>query len=96
MSVLWLRRQVPNTEYKRCRVRVLDLWDPVPITDSSTVKRVAAELSGTPAVFPPVEAVDRTEGIWDLYLPAETAEQHARRVYIDAGGWDCTIEFLGE
>ncbi len=85
-----------DAEYKCCRVRVLDLWAPVPITDSSTVERVAAELSGTPAIFPPVEAVDRAEGIWHLCLPAEAAEEHARRVYIDAGGWDCTIEFLGE
>ncbi len=85
-----------NAEYKRCRARVVDLWDPVPITDSSTVKRVAAELSGTPAIFPPVQSVERTEGIWDLYLPAEAAEKHASQVCIDAGGWDCTIEFLGE
>ena len=88
--------RLANTEYKRCRARVLDLWAPVPVTDDSTIKRVAAELSGTPAVFPPVEAVDRTEGIWDLYLPAKAAEKHARGVCIDAGAWDCTIEFLSE
>ncbi len=85
-----------DAEYKRCRARVLDLWSPVPITDSSTVERVAAELSDTPAIFPRVQAVDRREGIWDLYLPAEAAEEHERRVYIDAGGWDCTVEFLSE
>ena len=87
---------MPNAEYKRCRARVMDLWSPVPITDSSTAQRVAAELSGTPAVSPPVQAVDRTKGIWDFYLPADAAEEHARRVYIDAGAWDCTIEFLSE
>ena len=85
-----------NAEYKRCRARLVDLFTPEPITDSSTAQRVAAELSGTPAVFPPVQAVDRTKGIWDFYLPADAAEEHARRVYIDAGAWNCTIEFLSE
>jgi len=55
--------QMLNAEYKCCRARVVDLWLPVPITDSSTTERVAAELSGTPAIFPLVQAVDRTEGI---------------------------------
>jgi len=85
---------MPNVEYKRCRARVVDLCSPVPITDSSTVERVAAELSSTPAVFPPVQAVDRTKGIWDFYLPADAAEEHARQVHIAAGGWDCAVEFL--
>ncbi len=88
--------QMLNAEYKRCRARVVDLWEPLPITDSSTIKRVAAELSGTPAIFPPVQAVERTENIWDLYLPAEAAEKHEREVYIDAGAWDCSIGFLSE
>jgi hypothetical protein len=87
---------MPNAQYKRCRAQVLDLFTPEPIADSSTVERVAAELSGTPAIFPRVRGVDRTEGIWDLYLPTEAAEKHARGVCIDAGGWHCTIEFLGE
>jgi len=87
---------MPNADYKRCRARVVDLWSPEPITDSSVAQRVAAELAGTLGGYPPAHAVDQRKGVWDFYLPAAAAETHERRVEIDAGGWDCTVEFLDD
>jgi len=57
---------MPNAAYKRCRARVVDLWSPEPITDSSVAQRVAAELAGTLEVYPPAHAVDQRTGVYAI------------------------------